>query len=194
MLLKMLMKLLHTISFTRLLLLVGWLTVSTGCSDDNPLQPHCGTQPTSSLQRANQLLDYVLQPAFADILTEETLPQRAITLLQTAPAGENDSTYWQWYNRTLATTGATTEYRRDDDGSIFLSWNFTATDRQRHQESPSGYLSLSIRERDNRLIAVVTAKAFTVGQVAMVRNLSVSMEYRAKINQRNAVSPVGRGQ
>lgn len=158
------MKLLPTISFIQVLGVISLLITSVGCADDKLPQPWVCLPPEPPSHRANQLLDHVLQPAFVDILTGETFPQRAITLLQTAPSGENDSAYWQWYDRTLAATGATTEYRRDDDGAIFLSWNFATTDRQHNQRTFSGYLSLDVRERDNRLIVVVTAKAFTVGQ------------------------------
>ena len=159
------MKSCYIVPFTRFLLTM-LLVFGFGCSDDDPPLPCSGDQPSSSYS-AGDLINYVLRPASDGSPDKASLPYRVATLRQAAPSEENDSVYWQWYDRTLTTTCAVTEYRRNEDGSVFLSWDFSGADCQANPGVTSGQLVLFVREQAHALTVEIRVKEFTTEQYCL---------------------------
>ena len=155
----------RTISFTYfgLRLLTGLVVVSLGCSDEDPPVPDSRDQPLPS-RSVGTLISDVLRSVSGDSLSEASLPHQAAALRQTAPSEENDTAYWQWYSQTLALTNATTEYRRDQGGAVFLSWTFNGANRPPYVTATSGRLELGVREEDDQLTVTLRAEELMIGR------------------------------
>ena len=127
---------------SRLLLVVG-IALSIGCVGDHPAPP--STQSEAVVTLIDQVLPH---------LSSHSLPRRMADLLQTAPRDEDDTAYWQWYQRTLATTNATTTYCRDTDHSVSLRWDFDDIRQSR--------LSLHVYREENKLVVDLSVRALAV--------------------------------
>ena len=154
------MKSLATILFAYLSqwLLLSLFVLGFGCSDEASPVPYPHGQRASP-HLADELAGYVLRLVSGDSLLT-SLPHCAGVLYQTAPAEEDDSAYWQWYSRTLAVPDAITQYHREKDSTVFLSWDFNKTDRL----STSGRLAFWIREEGPTLTITLRAEALQVQQ------------------------------